>query len=151
MGTQLVTVGEVQVGQLLENFVDDSYVDSDCRYLGGDPRIDETGPAEIRLKPDGIRIEIQASRESEVIHLPSACITSVYFDAQRLGFEQAEAEEQILIDPFATFIRPTVVIMVKDPEQIYPDGFKIRLAVRNEYFGKVLEKRCSGLYNLLPF
>ncbi len=130
-----------------------AYSDSECRYLGGDPRLDERGTAEVELEPDAIRIEVKADSGSETLRIPKASIDSIYFDEQRLGFEQAEYEEGALIDPHESLIRHTVVVVANDPEGVIPTGLRIRLGFRNEYAAKVFEKRSATLYGVstIPF
>ena len=130
----------------------DSYTGFQCKYLGGDPRLLDTGPAEVDVSGSVIRITVKGENGiNEVSHCPAADIQQVFFQEQRLRMEQAEYEEGIQIGDNETLIRPTVVVVVRDPEGILPEGIRVRLRFRSEYHAKVFEKRCTDLLNLAPF
>jgi len=125
------------------------YTDDNCRYLGGDPRLDESGDAEVEVRDDGIRIQLANSEV--VLVIPKSAIETVQATTQWLGMEQAEYEEGVIIGPDESLLRHVAVIVARDPEGIYPGGFNIRLSFRNEYVSKLFEKRCSEAFSLLPF
>jgi hypothetical protein len=56
--------------------------------------------------------------------------------------EQAEYEENVPLDVGEWLVRHTVVITVVDPENVFTRGFRIRMAFGNEYFARLLVKRC---------
>ena len=65
--------------------------------------------------------------------------------------EQAEAEDEIPIGEHETLLRFTTVVTVKDPEELYPDGLKVRFGFRNEYYAKLFSKRCAERFGVAPF
>ena len=128
------------------------YVDYECRYLGGDPRLDETGPAEVQLRADFIRVALRGPSDQEaVLLIPKAALQGVRAVAERLGMERAEYEEGVSIGPDEWLTRHTAILDVKDPEGVVRGGLEVRIAFRNEYFCKVFEKRCREAFNLPPF
>jgi hypothetical protein len=130
----------------------ETYADDECRYLGGDPRLDETGPAEVELRADDIRIRLgEPSHQAAVLVIPKAAIQGVRAVTERLGMERAEYEEGVNIGPDEWLIRHTAILDVKDPEGVVSGGLAVRLAFRNEYFCKVFEKRCREAFGLPPF
>ena len=130
----------------------EAYTDEHCRYLGGDPRLAETGPAKVGLRDDCIRIELlESEEEAAVLRIPKSAIQGVRKETQRLGMEQAEYEEDIVIGPHEWLTRFTVVLDVNDPEGVEPGGLQVRVGFRDEYFSKVFVKRCREAYSLAPF
>lgn len=127
------------------------YTDDECRYLGGDPRLDGPAYAVLSILPDGIQVSIrQQDGPEQVAYLPTADIRRVEYDEQRLGMEQAETEEGVLIGDHEWLTRHTVVVNVRDPESAMPGGFPVRFAFKDEYRARVFEKRCSDGYKLPP-
>ncbi len=52
------------------------YVGYDCFYLGGDPRLDERGSAEVTLQEDCLRIAVRPEGKSEqILYIPAKSIT----------------------------------------------------------------------------
>lgn len=127
------------------------YTDEQCRYLGGDLRLQKTGPAEIELQEDCVRIQLLESDEQGAVLIPRAAIQGVRTTTERLGMEQAEYEAGVFIGPDQWLTRYTAILDVKDLEGIKPGGLEIRIAFRDEYFSKVFEKRCREGFNLPPF
>ena len=132
--------------------MDERYADGDCRYLGGDPRLDERGLAEVSLMDDGIWVKLLASEEPGArLHIPKAAIEFIRTETQHVGMEQAEFEEDVLIEPDEYLIRHVVVLHVKDPEGIGTGDWQVRIGFRNDYYARVFEKRCTEAYELPPF
>jgi hypothetical protein len=121
----------------------------ECRYLGGDPRLENTGPATVQIQHDSIRIEVKpADSGPDVLRIPKGSIERVYWEEQRLGMERAEYEEGVMIGPDEHLIRYLGVIVVTDPEDVQPQGISVRLAFPNAYWAKVFEKRCAEAFGL---
>lgn len=128
------------------------YVDDNCCYLGGDPRLDDTGAATVELQTDSIRIELcRSDKEAAVVYIPRATIQGVRAVTEHLGMEQAEYEEGVVIESDERVVRHTTILDVEDPEHVESGGWHVRLAFRNEYFCKVFEKRCREAFDLPPF
>lgn len=128
------------------------YSDEECRYLGGDPRLEETGAAVVEILAGCIRLQLrQSSHQDDVLRIPKAAIQGVRATEERVGMEQAEYEENVILGPHETLTRHIVIVDVNDPEGVQEAGLPVRIAFRNEYFAKVFEKRCREAYNLAPF
>jgi len=125
------------------------YVDDKARYLGGHPGHDEIADGALTIEHDHIRF---VSTDSSVIMaIPISGVDYVLFETQRLCMEQAEMEEGVLVDEFSTLLRPTTVVVVKDPEDVYPEGFKVRFGFRNDYYARLFAKKCSDRLGVPPF
>jgi hypothetical protein len=125
------------------------YVDDSVSYLGGHPKHDERGSGTLTLDDELIRfVSIDGTTR---LGIPKASVENVYFENQGLGMEQAEAEEEAPIGLNEILLRPTTVVVVKDPEGVLPEGFNVRFGFRNEYYGRLFSRKCSDKFGLFPF
>jgi hypothetical protein len=128
----------------------ETYVDEECHYLGGDPRLSKTGSAEVELQTECIRIKLLEG-DQPAIHIPRSAMKSVFALTERLDSDRALYEEDIAIEPEECLLRYAAIITFDDPEKVQPFGLKVRLAFRDQYFSKVFAKRCEEKYHVAPF
>ncbi len=126
-----------------------AYADDRARYIGGHPKHDERADGAVVVDDAGIAFN---SGDGAVrLLLRHEDIKFVQFHLERLHFEQAEIEENVLIDPDATLLRPTAVLTISDPEGIFPGGLDVRFAFRNEYHARLFEKKVASRFDVGPF
>ena len=126
-----------------------AYVDDRARYVGGHPKHDVRADGTV-IVDDGA-IAFNADDGSVRFLLRSGDIEAVFYRMERLGFEQAQIEEDVSIDPDATLLRPIAVVTVADPEEILPGGLTIRFGFRNEYHARLFEKKVATRFDVGPF
>lgn len=127
----------------------EAYTDDHARYIGGHPKHNERADGRVLVDDAGIAF---SSRDGAVrFLLRKEDIRFIQFHVDRLHFEQAEIEEEALIDPHATLLRPTAVVTVSDPEEIFPGGLDVRFAFRNEYHARLFEKKVAARFDVGPF
>lgn len=125
------------------------YVDEKVRYLGGHPEHEGVCHGKLTLDDDSVRFESTDDQVTLLINYDNA--DHVFFENQRLGMEQAEMEEGIQIGDHETLIRSIAVVVVKDPENVYPEGLSVRFGFRSDYFAQVFTNRCSKQFRIPPF
>jgi hypothetical protein len=126
-----------------------AYTDDRARYVSGHPEHDARADGTVAV--DDAAITFRADDGSADFTLRREDVAAVVYRMDRLHFEQAEFEEDVLIDPDATLLRPTAVVTVADPEGIFPDGLPIRLGFRNEYHAKLFAKKVATRFDVGPF
>ena len=80
--------------------------------------------------------------------VPKPEVQSVEYVEEHLGLEQAEIEENVLIDPAEWLTRHAVRVRVRDPEEVFPHGLVHRFAFQSEYSARVFHKRACAALNL---
>ena len=135
------------------NTVGESYVDDDCLYLGGDPRLRLRGSAEVAITPDGIRMTVIDRHTGQRANawLPRGDLTAATYASRRLGMEQAESELDVEIGEFEHITLHAVTLGVRDPEGVATDGLQIEIGFSDDYRARVFEKRCRTAFGLAPF
>lgn len=135
--------------------IGDSYEDSDCEFLGGDPRFDPVDcKCTIRVNVAGVEIETPSGSFKygprdllEVVYDLLSNFGPGNSDYDHMEKEMPEALEEALTDE--DFLRktqkPGVRIRIRDPEGILPAGFELSVRTKTEYIAKVLEKRIQGV------
>jgi hypothetical protein len=123
------------------------YVEERARYLGDHP--DCRAPADVcvEVAVDGIRvILLRPSGDRVLFSVPKSEIQSAEYTQERLGVEQAEIEENVLIGPDEWLTRHTVRVRVTDPEEVFQHGLVHRFAFQSEYGARVFHRRtCETL------
>lgn len=127
------------------------YIDDEVRYLGGHPKFDWIGPARLDLDDELVRISPKDEQQSMPLLISRGSIGRVVFESQRLGMSEAEASWDVAIGPDEWLVASTVVVVVKDPERIFQEGFRVRLGFRNDWYAKVFEKRLVESHRMPPF
>lgn len=125
----------------------EAYVDWQCLYLGGDPRLRAFGVLErnrraaiVRVASEGITIAtVTNSAIDETVHYPAETI--LLFDtrgttwaAPSVTLDPEKYHADLLID------QNCVKLQADDPEGIVK-GFTARLQFRNSYFSELFQKR----------
>lgn len=126
-----------------------AYTDDHARYLGGHPKHGERADGTVVV--DDAAIAFNSNDGAVRLLLRKEAIRFVAFRLERLHFEQAEIEEDVVIDPDATLLRPTAVVTVSDPEGIFQEGLDVRFGFRNEYHAKLFEKKVATRFDVGPF
>lgn len=127
----------------------DAYTDDRARYIDGHPNYDERADGTVIV--DDAAIGFSANDGAVRFLLRKEDIKFVVFRMERLGFEQAQIEENVLIDPDATLLRPTAIVTVSDPENVFPGGLDVRFGFRNEYHARLFEKKVATRFDVGPF
>jgi len=122
------------------------YTDDHARYLGGHPKYDERADGTVIVDDAAIAFNSNDGVVQFLLHREA--IETVVFRMDRLHAEQAQIEEDVLIDPDATLLRPTVVVTVSDSEAIFPEGLDVRFGFRNEYHAKLFEKKVAARFDV---
>jgi len=127
----------------------DAYTDDRARYIDGHPNYD--GRADGTVIVDDAAIEFSAKDGAVRFLLRKEDIKFVVFRMERLDCEQAQIEEDVLIDPDATLLRSTAIVTVSDPENVLPGGLDVRFGFRNEYHAKLFEKKVATRFDVGSF
>jgi hypothetical protein len=110
-----------------------------CKYVGGDPRFDALGTGQVVVEPAGVTVQLRDRR----LHWSAESLISVTYEPEELGMERAEYEEGVPIDSGERLVRHAAFLIVADPENVFPDGFRVCMSFRDEYSAKLFVKRCN--------
>jgi hypothetical protein len=110
-----------------------------CKYIGGDPRVDAQGAGDVVVESAGISVHLHGQK----LQWPTDSLIAVTYEQEQLGMERAEYEEDVPIGPGEWLIRHTALLVVADPEGVFPDGFRVRMSFRNEYSARLFVKWCN--------
>jgi hypothetical protein len=129
---------------------DELYEDDQCYYSGGDPRLEEEGAATLSLSSDCIRLTSEAGS----LFWPRGDVLAIQFQEtvdhryDLSGFPPevgADVEVGLIVEGR---LEPALSLRVRDPEEVYSDGFDVRIAFRSEYYAKAFAKRVQKEFNV---
>lgn len=135
----------------------DQYVDDECIYIGGDPRLEQDESGSIRIGIDDIMF---STADGTVLAWPIGAIRSVGFqpgyrytaDEREEAYREAKRDSQARGMELAHFrmddIPPGVLMKIADPEKVLPDGWPVHLGFRSVYFARVFERRLRLAANM---
>lgn len=125
-----------------------TYKDPNVRYRGGHPQVDEYEDMSVEVDDELLRLRFPSKDRKADIVVPRGACDHIELVEELLGFERAEAEEGASIPVDASLVRHCVIVVIKDPERVLPEGIRIKMAFRNEYQAKVFAKRCQDFFGV---
>ena len=132
----------------------ETYVDSQCWYLSGDPRLQSVSaiergrrPALLRVGSEGITVAtLGESGVDETIHY--AAETIHWLNEQETKWVSPDVSfDEIRDQEHSTLEADRVELCATDSEEIV-QGFVVSLRFRNEYFCKLFQKRVCERFRL---
>jgi hypothetical protein len=133
------------------------YIDEQCRYLGGDPRLRSVSLIELKgrrctltLGPEGIKCDTQGSDGvQDVATYPAKDIIALVSSGKE--YVPPTASPNVTPHDVEITTNPSeVTLIAQDPEGVVANGFRIRLSFRSPYFQGVFAKRAVQAFHLVP-